>query len=162
MAQLIKQGQLVSNDEWHLIEDDAIIADYGIISLKRWQENAAALLPLAQAGKIGLLLNSDETADQIGDDCRQFVLIAVNFPKFSDGRGYSTARLLRERHGFKGELRSVGDVLIDQLFFMNRCGFNSFALRDDQDLNDALAAFATFTVCYQNDVNDQRPLFRRR
>ncbi|MBU2038989.1 MAG: DUF934 domain-containing protein, partial [Gammaproteobacteria bacterium] len=83
-------------------------------------------------------------------------------PKFSDGRGYSTARLLRERHGFKGELRSVGDVLIDQLFFMNRCGFNSFALRDDQDLNDALAAFATFTVCYQNDVNDQRPLFRRR
>lgn len=162
MAQLIKQGQTVANDPWHLLDDDAVMADYSIISLKRWQENADALRPLAQAGKIGLLLNSDETADRIADDCQHFVLIAISFPKFSDGRGYSTARLLRERHGFKGELRAVGDVLIDQLFYMNRCGFTSFALRDDQDLNDALAAFATFTVCYQNDVHDQRPLFRRR
>lgn len=162
MAQLIKKGQLVTHDEWQRIDDDSVMADYSLISLKRWQDNAASLAPLAQAGKIGLWLNSDETADLIGDECRQFALIAIDFPKFSDGRGYSAARLLRERHGFRGELRSVGDVLIDQLFFMQRVGFDAFALRDDQDLNDALAAFATFTVCYQNDVHDKRPLFRRR
>ncbi len=162
MAQLIKKGQLVTSDEWQRLDDEAVMADYSLISLQRWQDNAESLAPLAQAGKIGLWLNSEDTADRLGDDCRQFSIIAIEVPKFSDGRGYSTARLLRERHGYRGELRSVGDVLIDQLFFMQRVGFDTFALRDDQDLNDALAAFATFSVCYQNDVHDPRPLFRRR
>lgn len=162
MAQLIKNGQLAGNDQWQLIEDDAVMADYSLISLKRWQDNAASLAPLAEAGKVGLFLQSGETADLIGDECRHFTLIAIDFPKFSDGRGYSAARLLRERHGFRGELRALGDVLIDQLFFMKRCGFDSYALRDDQELDTALAAFGTFSVCYQTDVHEPRPLFRRR
>ncbi|WP_430462429.1 DUF934 domain-containing protein [Thalassolituus sp. LLYu03] len=162
MAQLIKQGALVNNDQWQRIEDDAVMADYSLISLKRWQENSAALAPLAEAGKVGLFLQSEETADLIGNDSRHFTLIAIDFPKFSDGRGYSAARLLRERHGYRGELRAMGDVLIDQLFFMKRCGFDSYALRDDQDLETALAAFSTFTVNYQTDVHEPRPLFRRR
>src|SRR5690606_14015984 len=118
MAQLIKKGQLVTSDEWQRLDDEAVMADYSLISLQRWQDNAESLAPLAQAGKIGLWLNSEDTADRLGDDCRQCSIIAIEFPKFSDGRGYSTARLLRERHGYRGELRSVGDVLIDQLFFM--------------------------------------------
>ena len=120
MAQLIKQGALVNNDQWQRIEDDAVMADYSLISLKRWQENSVALAPLAEAGKVGLFLQSEETADLIGNDSRHFTLIAIDFPKFSDGRGYSAARLLRERHGYRGELRAMGDVLIDQLFFMKR------------------------------------------
>ena len=76
-------------------------------------------------------------------------MIAVEFAKFSDGRGYSLATLLRSRLGFKGEIRAVGDVLIDQLFAMARCGIDSFALRGDQDLEAAKRAFETFPAVYQ-------------
>lgn len=162
MGQLIKNGQFVGQDAWHLLDDEAILSDYALISLERWNSNIEGLTPLAQAGMLGLVLKSEETADMIGEICHQFAVIAIEFPKFTDGRGYSSARLLRERHGYKGDLRSVGDVLIDQLFFMKRCGFSSFDLRDDQDKDDALAALSTFSVTYQNDVQDKRPLFRRR
>ncbi len=106
-------------------------------------------------------VESGETADLVAEQADQFALICIDFPKFIDGRGYSAARLLRERYGYQGELRAVGDVLIDQLFFMKRVGFNSFALRADQDVEDAITAFQTFTNPYQGDVNDPRPLFRR-
>jgi len=162
MANLINNRQLVDNDAWAIIADDEAIRDFAVISLARWNDNKDELKPLAQQGKLGLLLNSDETADLIADEASNFPLIAIDFPKFADGRGYSAARLLRERYGFDAELRAVGDVLIDQLFFMQRCGFTSFALRQDQIVEDAIAAFETFSVCYQNDANDQRPLYRRR
>lgn len=161
MAKLLNQQGVIDN-QWQRIDDDAVMADYSIISLNRWQENAEELMPLAQAGKLALHLNSDETADLIAEQAQSFALICIDFPKFADGRGYSAARLLREKYGYQGELRSVGDVLIDQLFFMQRCGFNSFDLREDQELDGAIAAFKTFSVCYQNDVQDTRPLYRRR
>ncbi|HEY6240935.1 MAG TPA: DUF934 domain-containing protein, partial [Burkholderiales bacterium] len=91
-----------------------------------------------------------------------FPLIAVNFPKFGDGRGYSIARLLRERYGFRGELRAIGDVLHDHLFFMEQCGFDAFALREDQDAQEALSVFGTFSDAYQTSVQRPVPLFRRR
>lgn len=162
MANLLKNRQLVNDDAWTLTADDEAVNDYSIISLTRWQESAAELQAQADAGKLGLYLAAGETAEQIAEKAASFALISIEFPKFADGRGYSTARLLRERYGYQGELRSAGDVLIDQLFFMQRCGFTSFALREDQDLEDAIAAFDTFSVCYQNDVNDPRPLYRRR
>lgn len=139
------------------LADDATL---NTITLAQWQEEKDALLSSGAA--LHLFLDSGDTADLIGAASNAFASISINFPKFSDGRGYSAARLLRERYGYAGELRAVGDVLIDQLFFMKRCGFNTFALRDDQDVDVALAAFNTFSVCYQNDVADQRPLFRRR
>ena len=89
----------------------------------------------------------------LANDFDQLALIAVRFPKFTDGRGYSIARLLR-RLGWKGELRAVGDVLRDQLFYMTRCGFDAFALRDDQDPQVALTAFSDFTVPYQPAIDD--------
>jgi len=137
-----------------LIEDSELTA----ITLTEWQENKESLT----GQKLQLTLNSDETADLIGADATNFQRICIDFPKFADGRGYSAARLLREKYGYTGELRAVGDVLIDQVFFMKRCGFDSYALRDDQIVDDAIAAFSTFTSPYQNDANDQRPLFRRR
>lgn len=161
MATLLKQSQIVDNDQWVVLEDGQTPEGATIVSLSYWQENQQALAELSQAGQLGLHLNSDETADLVAEACDQFALICVDFPKFADGRGYSTARLLRERYGYTGELRSVGDVLIDQLFFMKRVGFDSYALRADQDVDDALTAFATFSNPYQGDVNDPRPLFRR-
>ena len=89
-------------------------------------------------------------------------VIAVNFPKYGDGRGYSIARLLRERHGYQGELRAVGDVQRDQLYYLSRCGFDAFLLREDAGAGDALAALEDFSEAYQASVERPQPLFRRR
>ncbi len=89
-------------------------------------------------------------------------VIAVNFPKFGDGRGYSIARLLRERYGYKGELRAVGEVARDHLQAMSRCGFDAFQLREGEDVQEALAAFDDFSDSYQATAAQPQPLFRRR
>jgi len=89
-------------------------------------------------------------------------IIAVNFPKYGDGRGYSIARLLRERYGYKGELRAVGVVARDHLQQMERCGFDSFLLREGENAQDALAAFDDFSEAYQANAAQPAPLFRRR
>ena len=89
-------------------------------------------------------------------------VIAVNFPKFSDGRGYSIGRLLRERYGYKGELRAVGEVARDHLHAMEQCGFNAFQLREGEDAREALAAFGDFSDSYQATAARPEPLFRRR
>jgi uncharacterized protein (DUF934 family) len=89
-------------------------------------------------------------------------VIAINFPKFSDGRGYSIGRLLRERYGYKGELRAVGEVARDHLYAMAQCGFDAFELREGEDPHEALQAFGDFTDNYQATVARPEPLFRRR
>lgn len=88
--------------------------------------------------------------------------VEVNFPSITDGRGYSIARLLRERHGYRGELRAVGDVQRDQLFYLARCGFDAYLLRDGDDAEEALSAFSDFSEAYQASVERPQPLFRRR
>lgn len=89
-------------------------------------------------------------------------VIAVNFPRFSDGRGYSIGRLLRERYGYKGELRAVGEVARDHLHAMAQCGFDSFQLREGEDPLEALKAFDDFSEQYQATAAQPVPLFRRR
>ena len=89
-------------------------------------------------------------------------LVEINFPKFGDGRGFSIARLLRERYGYKGELRAVGEVARDHLYYMEKCGFDAFLLRDGEDLDEALAAFGDFSETYQATAAQPVPLFRRR
>ena len=74
--------------------------------------------------------------------------VEINFPKFGDGRGFSLARLLRERYRYQGELRAVGDVFRDQLFYMESCGFDAFELRDGEDASAALPWFDTFSTSY--------------
>ena len=122
-------------------------------------------------GKLGLWLESDEDPVLIADSLEAFSLIAVNFPQFTDGRGYSTARLLRERYGWKGELRAIGDIQRDQLYYLSRCGFDSFLLNDGLDApqedllrsaQEALSAFKDFSEAYQTAVDQPVPLFRRR
>ena len=99
---------------------------------------------------------------RIADDLAHFAVIGVNFPKFADGRGYSSARLLRERYGYRGEIRAIGDVLQDQLFYMKRCGIDAFAVREDKDIEAALAGLNVFSDAYQAAVDQPQPLFRRR
>jgi uncharacterized protein (DUF934 family) len=89
-------------------------------------------------------------------------VVAVNFPKFGDGRGYSIARLLRERYGYRGELRAIGQVARDHLYFMAQCGFDAFQLREGEDPQEALAAFKDFSEAYQASAARPEPLFRRR
>jgi uncharacterized protein (DUF934 family) len=89
-------------------------------------------------------------------------MIAVDFPSFRDGRGFSIAVMLRTRYGYRGELRAIGDVLRDQLEYMRRCGFSAFSVRPDKSITEALKGFSEITVRYQGDANDPTPLFRRR
>ena len=166
MTQIILDKQIV-NDDWTLVADDAALsAAKEVVNFSRWvaAEGADkdALVAKRDAGTLGIQLNAGDTADLLAADSQGFALISVEFPKFADGRGYSAARLLRERYSFTGQLRAIGDVLFDQLFFMMRCGFNAMAMREDQDLDLAVKGFETFSSSYQGDVNDTRPLFRRR
>jgi uncharacterized protein (DUF934 family) len=161
MALLIRQRAL-SADNWQLLEPDAALPAGGdlIVPLARWLRERAALA--SHPGQIGLQLETDADPAALAQDLPAFKLIAIRFASFTDGRGYTLARLLRERYGYRGELRASGDVLRDQLYYLSRCGFDAFALRADQDAGQALAAFNDFSEAYQVSVERPEPLFRRR
>ncbi|NWN90512.1 DUF934 domain-containing protein [Marinobacter adhaerens] len=116
------------------------------------------------AGKanVGVWLDSHDEPGILAQYANDLPLIAVNFPRFSDGRGYSIARLLRERFGYRNELRAIGDVLLDQLQFMKRCGFDSYELRPDKDIGKAARSLNFFSQGYQAATDTDVPLFRRR
>ena len=167
---LIRDGQHQATDSWLLCASDTTvdaIAEHNsedlILPLSCWL-NAQELIGQRQ-GRTGVWLQSDERAHSLTVDgtldVNDIPLIAVNFPVFSDGRGYTTARTLREALKYQGEMRAVGDVLRDQLFYMRRCGFSAYDLRDDQDLDAALSAFSDFQEGYQSSVDQPLPLFRR-
>ena len=166
MATLIKDRRIVAN-HWRLLERGPAgelpgVPGSGnvIVPLALWLARREDFL--AHPGRIGVWLDANEGPQTIAGEVGRFAVIAVNFPKFGDGRGYSIARLLRERYGFKGELRAIGDVLHDHLYFMEQCGFDAFALREDQDPQAALSVFGTFSDGYQTSVLRPTPLFRRR
>ena len=165
MRKIIVNGELVT-DHWTTVHPtdsgDLSVPENGdvLVSLDTWQTKKAELI--AHNGKVGLLLNGDAELDDFAEELTDIDLIAINFPKFADSRGYSLARLIRERTAYSGEIRAVGDVLRDQLFYLHRCGFNAFVIREDRDVEDALNAFQDFTVTYQADVHDERPIYHRR
>ena len=161
MAQLIKDGALTDNT-WLRVtpEDDGIPANGDIIvSLSCWQEQKEALKN--RAGKVAVCLEPGQEPAEIAADLADLPMVAINFPVFADGRGYSYARELRTRYGYQGEIRAIGDVLQDQLFYMWRCGFNAFDIRADRDAAEALKGLNDFTVTYQGDARDPRPIYRR-
>ena len=160
MPLVIKQRQIIA-DDWHLVVDEAELpAGPVIVSLARWQQDKAALL--ARDAPVGVQLPNTVAVAEIAEDLPHWAVVALEFPKFADGRAYSQARLLRERFGYQGEIRAVGEVLRDQLFFMARSGFDAFVLRADQDQAAALAAFNDFSQSYQPAADQPQPLYRRR
>jgi uncharacterized protein (DUF934 family) len=157
MATLIKNKRIVP-DSWQQLKPAAegglpdlpLTGDW-IVPLAIWNEQRVQLSQ--RAGRNGVLLENTDDPRALAADFDKLALITVRFPKFTDGRGYSIARLLR-RLGWKGELRAVGDVLRDQLFYMTRCGFDAFELRADQDAQVALTAFSDFSAPYQPAIDD--------
>ena len=145
---LIKNGRL-ADDPWTALADDAALPPTGpvIVSLTRFRAGRDALL--ARGAPLGVRLKSSELAAEIGADAPRLDLVAIEFPVFRDGRGYSTARLLRERYGYRGELRAVGNVLRDQLLFMHRCGFDAFEIADTHAVEAWQRALAEFSVFFQ-------------
>ena len=111
---------------------------------------------------MGVWLKPDDEPGHLAPDLRHLAIVAVQFPKWGDGRGYSTATLLRRRHGWRGELRAFGDLGRDHLFMLARVGFDSIRLGERHDPHAALAAFNDFSLRYQGAVDDPVPLFRRR
>jgi uncharacterized protein (DUF934 family) len=166
MQKLIKDGVIVENT-WALIakpEGDAaeVIVPVGqvIVPLSVWIAQKAQLQARTD---VGVWLDSDETADAIGAEANNLPVIGVNFPLFMDGRAFSTARLLRERYSFKGELRAVGNFIRDQLCYLRRCGVNAFAFANPEtDLDIAVKSLNDFNEYYQASVDQPLPLFRRR
>lgn len=110
---------------------------------------------------VGVWLAPTDDPSQLLPWLDRLSLIAIEFPKLVDGRGYSLAALLRTRHGYRGELRAVGEVAIDQLCFLHRVGFNSFALRADQDVATAAASLKTYSDAYQGAAIEPLPAYRR-
>lgn len=165
MRKIIKDKAIV-NDDWNLLKladgetADAVTVPAGrqIVPLAVW---LAQKTTLAARTDIGVWLASDERPEQLKDDAKSLPVIAVNFPNFADGRGYSIAYNLRARVGFEGELRAIGDVLRDQLFYMSRVGFNAFATREDRSIDDALKGLTDFSDVYQTSWDQKTPLFRR-
>jgi uncharacterized protein (DUF934 family) len=152
---LIKNGELVASSYVDVSAAEAIPPTGPVIvSLAQWQAQRDALL--ARGTPLGIRLHSDQPPELIAADLPRFSVIALEFPKFRDGRAYSYARLLRERYGYKGELRAVGDVLLEQLFFMLRTGFDAFELTSQDPVGDYKTALADFSVWYQPTA-DGRP-----
>jgi uncharacterized protein (DUF934 family) len=158
---LIKNGRR-ANDPWRMLADkDAVPGDGPvIISLKRWTEEKPWLK--GRKAPLGIRLQADQPPAIIEDDLERFEVIALEFPVFRDGRAYSYARLLRERYGYTGEIRAVGDVLRDQLAFMKRCGIDAYEIADDAPLEDWLAAFDEIGVVYQHATDDRETALEAR
>jgi uncharacterized protein (DUF934 family) len=144
---LIKNNAFVENTFAHVADGEALPEGAIVVSLKRWQAERETLA--ARNAPLGIRLASDQSPETLGADVSHFALIELEFPKFRDGRGYSYARVLRQRQNFTGEIRAVGDVLRDQWLFMSRCGIDAFEVRPGTRLEDFRAALAEQTVFYQ-------------
>jgi len=158
--QIIRNRAIVDDDFVHVADGSELPATgKPIVTLARYAGAREDLLSRYPA--LGVRITPDKLPTDIPELTR-LALIAIEFPRFTEGRGYSIARLLRDRHGFTGEVRAVGWVLRDQLFYMERSGFTAFELKPGKPLESALEAFSEFSVTYQAATDDKRPIYRRR
>jgi uncharacterized protein (DUF934 family) len=163
---LIRHGR-VEPERWTFLgvaaeepAPDTLPAGPIAVPLAVWKGRRADLL--ARREPLGVWLAPTDEPAELAPDLRHLSLIGVHFPKFADGRGYSTAVLLRTRYGWRGELRAFGDVGRDQLNELRRTGFDAFSLAPHRDPEAALASLAPFKLPYQGAVDDPQPLFRKR
>jgi uncharacterized protein (DUF934 family) len=152
---LIKDGK-IATDSWRALGDDEPAPEDGaiVVSLERLQRDGNALL--ARSAPLGVRLKAGQHPQAIANHLARLALVALEFPKFTDGRAYSYARLLRERYGYRGELRATGQVLRDQLLFMHRCGFDAYEIADRNAVEAFRRALDEISVWYQPTA-DGRP-----
>jgi len=149
--QLIKDQKIIE-DTWTYVDDNEPLQPGNItVSASRWQAEKARLL--SHDGKVGIRINSTLNLEAIAEDLKQYQLIELNFATFADGRSFSQAQLLRQRYQYKGEIRAVGNFMLDQIYYLSRTGVNAFKLADAEQLPTALATLQDFSINYQNRVN---------
>jgi uncharacterized protein (DUF934 family) len=154
MPKLIKDAQLLE-DNWLALDADSECAEAGrILSLSQWES-------LSDKAGSAVQLEPGQAPAPLLDHLNDIALVAVNFPVFTDGRGFSYARELRER-GYQGELRAVGEFIRDQLHYLKRSGFNAFQFASDTEAETAVASLNDFSEHYQAAIDEPQPLFRRR
>ena len=161
MAQLLKDYQVVE-DHWTVVDEQAESLPCGdiLLSVSQWQQFASQLEQ--RSGEVGVWFEGNAEIEEIVESLLDLPLIAIKFPKFVDGRGFSLARLLRERYQYTGELRAIGGIIRDQLYLLRRCGFNAFQFADNVDLSEAAKSLDDFSEAYQVATDQTVPLFRRR
>ena len=161
MAQLLKDGQVTDNT-WTLVAEDAAELPAGdiLVPLNLWQQQGSELAQ--HGGTVGVWLVGNEEIETVAELLIKAPVVAIQFPKFVDGRGFSMARLLRERYGYQGEIRAIGEIIRDQLYLLQRCGFNAFEFGAEVDLAEARKSLADFSDTYQVAVDQPVPLFKRR
>jgi len=163
---MIIKNKAVVSDDWSILrlqenetpESVSVPAGKVMVPLRVWQVQRSSL---HDRSGLGVWLASNERPEDLKGDLDRFGVIAVDFPRFADGRGYSIAYNLRARLGYTGELRAIGDVLRDQLFYMQRVGFDAFMPRPDKNIYDALKGLTDFSETYQTSFDQKLPLFRR-
>ncbi len=157
-TRVLTRDGVFTDDHWPVVGAVGEVGEVG--------DTEAVLLPLKtylaqpQAAAHGVWLAPTDDPAALVPHFACVPLIAVQFPKFADGRGFSIAHLLR-RLGYAGDLRAIGEVLIDQLFMLKRVGFSSFALRADQNEDDARAALERYSTAYQGAIDSPLPAYRR-
>jgi uncharacterized protein (DUF934 family) len=164
------RGRRVENDVWRTLGVDpaedlsSLPAGPIIVPFRLFRDRQGEIVD--RGHPYGVWLGPDDDAADLASSISRLAsppsVVAVYFPKFADGRGYSTGTLLRTRHGWRGELRAFGDIGRDHLFNLARCGFDAFRLPPERDPHEALAAFSDFSLRYQGSVDDAAPLFRKR
>ncbi|HVZ99016.1 MAG TPA: DUF934 domain-containing protein [Caulobacterales bacterium] len=159
---LIRSGARVERDAWIVLEDDAEAPQSGdiVVSVARFKAERDALL--SRKGRLGVTIAPADAVEDIGADAPLLAVIMVQFPVFRDGRGFTTAQLLRQRYHYRGELRAVGDVLEDQIFFMLRSGFDAFEILAADPLAAYARAARVFSFGYQPTGDGFVPVHRLR
>lgn len=151
---LLKNGQLTEDLFTPVPDDDVLPAGEPVlVSLTRWLRDRAVLS--ARNSPVGVVLKSSEAPAALADSLDSLALIAIEFPAFRDGRGFTSAYRLRTQLGFTGELRAFGHVLPDQAQFLARCGFDSIVIKDDARLSDWQRGLSEMTVWYQPAADDR-------
>lgn len=158
--QIIKDGRIIPDSWRHLCDDEPVSAAPCTISGGRWLREREQLAE--HEGPLGIRLTGDDRLEDFAADFERFPLIVVEFPSMVDGRGFSIARLLRERYGYKGEVRARGEFIRDQVFHLHRVGCNAFEFAEGEVLESVLPLLHEFSVTYQAAADDPRPLYRRR
>jgi uncharacterized protein (DUF934 family) len=157
---LIKDRREV-DDIWAYVPDEADLSPGGCITVSLARFRSETELLLARNTEIGVRLEPADDPHELEEFLDRLALIEIDFPKYTDGRGYSQAQLLRRRMGYEGELRAVGHVLRDQILYMNRSGFDAFET-DRAELPSVLDALEEFSAVYQPAADERVPVFRRR